>query len=124
MSRLKTTFDTLPKALKEAGYKTALIGKWGLGPVGSTGDPNAQGFDLFFGYNCQAVAHSYYPTHLWRNTERIPLNAHPVPGHRAQAEGEVRLEDQTAEDYAPTRMMAEAERFIFIHLGLDQRVTT
>ena len=112
---LSTSAQTVARVFHQAGYATGAIGKWGLGPVGSTGDPNAQGFDLFFGYNCQAVAHSYYPTHLWRNTERIPLNAHPVPGHRAQAEGEVRLEDQTAEDYAPTRMMAEAERFISDH---------
>ena len=106
---------TLAQVFRKSGYVTGAIGKWGLGPVGSTGDPNAQGFDLFFGYNCQALAHSYYPSYLWRNAERIPLNAHPVPGHRPQPSGEVRLEAQTAEHYAPTRMVDEAERFIAEH---------
>ena len=56
------------------------MGKWGLGPVGSTGDPNRKGFELFFGYNCQAVAHSYFPKHLWRNAEQLVINERPVPG--------------------------------------------
>jgi len=106
---------TVAQVFRKAGYATGAIGKWGLGPVGSTGDPNTQGFDLFFGYNCQALAHSYYPTHLWRNAERISFNDHPVPGHRPQPSGEVRLEAQTAEHYAPTRMVAEAEQFIAAH---------
>jgi arylsulfatase A-like enzyme len=106
---------TVAQVFRKAGYATGAIGKWGLGPVGSTGDPNTQGFDLFFGYNCQALAHSYYPTHLWRNAERVPFNDHPVPGHRPQPSGEVRMEAQTAEHYAPTRMVAEAEQFIAEH---------
>ncbi|HPA20517.1 MAG TPA: arylsulfatase [Verrucomicrobiae bacterium] len=72
---------TIAEVLKGAGYATGAMGKWGLGPVGSTGDPNKQGFDLFFGYNCQAHAHSYYPDYLWRNGERVTLdNVPPVPG--------------------------------------------
>ena len=106
---------TVAQVFRKAGYATGAIGKWGLGPVGSTGDPNTQGFDFFFGYNCQALAHSYYPTHLWRNAERVPFNDRPVPGHRPQPSGEVRLEAQTAEHYAPTRMVAEAEQFIAEH---------
>ena len=46
-------------------------GKWGLGHVGTTGDPNTQGFDLFFGYNCQWHAHNHYPRFLWRNAEKV-----------------------------------------------------
>jgi arylsulfatase A-like enzyme len=106
---------TVAQVFRKAGYATGAIGKWGLGPVGSTGDPNTQGFDLFFGYNCQAVAHSYYPSHLWRNAERVPFNQPAIPGHRPQALGEVRLEAQTSEHYAPTRMVTEAERFIAEH---------
>jgi arylsulfatase A len=64
---------TIAHDLSAAGYRTACIGKWGLGPVGSSGDPNAMGFDLFFGYNCQRQAWSYYPTHLWRNSLQVPL---------------------------------------------------
>lgn len=65
---------TLPKLLKKAGYTTALIGKWGLGGPGSTGTPNKQGFDTFFGYLCQRHAHNYYPEFLFRNEERVPLS--------------------------------------------------
>jgi arylsulfatase A-like enzyme len=65
---------TLPKLLKQAGYATGMFGKWGLGPPGSEGDPLNQGFDEFFGYNCQRHAHTYYPTYLWHNTEKVPLD--------------------------------------------------
>jgi arylsulfatase A len=106
---------TLATVLHEAGYATGAVGKWGLGPVGSSGDPNRHGFDLFFGYNCQAVAHSFYPPHLWRNNERIIINERPIPGHRRQPDGEVRLEDWQSDVYAPDLMMAEALRFIARH---------
>jgi len=65
---------TVARVLKDAGYKTACIGKWGLGMNGTTGDPNRHGFDLFFGYLCQRKAHSYYPEYLWRNGEKAPLD--------------------------------------------------
>ena len=64
---------TLAEVLKKTGYATAAFGKWGLGPVGSEGDPNNQGFDLFYGYNCQSLAHRYYPDHLWQNSQRVVL---------------------------------------------------
>lgn len=62
---------SIAEVLREAGYTTGDFGKWGLGPVGSTGDPVNQGFDTFFGYNCQSEAHNFYPDHLWRDTQRI-----------------------------------------------------
>jgi len=65
--------QTIGKLMKKGGYATACIGKWGLGYPGSSGDPVNQGFDLFFGYNCQRQAHSYYPTHLWRNDKKVML---------------------------------------------------
>lgn len=64
---------TIASMLKKQGYATACIGKWGLGRAGSSGDPNRQGFDLFFGYNCQRHAHNYYPRYLERNNEKIYL---------------------------------------------------
>ena len=64
---------TLTELLKKQGYATALMGKWGLGPFGSSGDPMKRGFDLFYGYNCQRHAHSHYPTYLYRNSERFEL---------------------------------------------------
>ena len=64
---------TIAEVLKKAGYATGAFGKWGLGPVGSVGDPNKQGFDQFYGYNCQTLAHRYYPNHLWDNQKKIVL---------------------------------------------------
>ena len=65
---------TVAEVLREGGYATGLVGKWGLGEAGSTGIPNAQGFDYFFGYLSQIRAHNYYPEFLWRNEEQVPLN--------------------------------------------------
>jgi arylsulfatase A len=70
---LPDTLITLPKAMKNAGYITGAFGKWGLGFVGTTGDPNNQGFDQFFGYNCQRYAHRYYPEYLWENDQKVYL---------------------------------------------------
>ncbi len=103
---------TVAQVLREGGYATAAFGKWGLGPTGSTGDPNRQGFDLFFGYNCQAVAHSYYPACLWSNDTRVVINRHPVPGDARAPRGEVRADTYQGETYAPDRMMEEALAFI------------
>jgi arylsulfatase A len=64
---------TLPRLLQAEGYATGLVGKWGLGYPGSAGAPLAQGFDFFFGYNCQRKAHNHYPPELWRNEARIRL---------------------------------------------------
>ncbi|MGD7652190.1 MAG: sulfatase-like hydrolase/transferase [Verrucomicrobiales bacterium] len=70
--------ETLGKLMQRAGYKTACIGKWGLGgekPDGTLnyGFPTKQGFDYFFGYCDQRKAHNYYPDFLWRNDEKVQL---------------------------------------------------
>src|SRR5215208_6574222 len=64
---------TVAEVLKGAGYRTGLVGKWGLGEPGTTGVPGRQGFDYFFGYLNQNHAHDYYPEYLWRNDERVTL---------------------------------------------------
>lgn len=106
---------TMAQIFQNAGYATGAFGKWGLGPVGSTGDPNRKGFDLFYGYNSQSVAHSYYPTHLWRNSEKVIINDPPVPGKLKVPTGEIRAEDYRGKNYAPALMIAEAERFLDDH---------
>jgi len=65
---------TVAKRLKAAGYATGAFGKWGLGYPGSEGDPIRQGFDEFFGYNCQRNAHRYYPDHLFHNDRKVALD--------------------------------------------------
>jgi len=64
---------TLPRLLKKAGYTTGMFGKWGLGAPGSASDP-VEHFDTFYGYNCQRQAHTFYPTHLWHNDQKVMLD--------------------------------------------------
>ncbi len=64
---------TMAEMLKEAGYVTGAFGKWGLGYIETEGDPNKQGIDEFYGFNCQSLAHNYYPGHLWDNHEKVIL---------------------------------------------------
>ena len=73
--------ETIFHDLRSAGYTTGAFGKWGLGFIGSSGDPQQQGIDRFYGYNCQLLAHSYYPDHLWDNATRVELedNCDAVP---------------------------------------------
>lgn len=94
---------TLGHMPQKAGYKTACIGKWGLGGPGSTGEPNKQGFDYFYGYLCQRQAHNYYPTHLWRNAQKELL-----PGN----EGGKQL---VGKHYAHDLMAADALRYVREH---------
>ncbi|MBH45504.1 MAG: arylsulfatase [Flavobacteriaceae bacterium] len=94
---LKSDALTIAEVLKDNGYKTGAFGKWGLGYPGSEGDPNFQGFDEFYGYNCQRVAHNYYPTHLWYNQEIDSL----VGNH-----------GKTTETYAPDLIQQKALTFL------------
>jgi arylsulfatase len=73
---------TIGEMLQAHGYATAAIGKWGLGHFGTTGDPNTQGFDLFYGFNCQVHAHNHYPKFLWRNDKKeiLPGNDRTLYG--------------------------------------------
>ncbi|WP_346236173.1 arylsulfatase [Niabella insulamsoli] len=65
---------TIAEVLKEAGYTTGLVGKWGLGAPFTSGLPNRQGFDYFYGYICQRQDHTYYNGHLWENEDRVALS--------------------------------------------------
>lgn len=64
---------TVATMFKQQGYATGGFGKWGLGFPGSVSDPTKVGFDRFFGYNCQTLAHDYYPDHLWDGLKRVDL---------------------------------------------------
>jgi len=69
---------TIGEVLKEAGYATGVIGKWGLGEPETTGIPTKQGFDFWFGYLNQSNAHHYYPPYLWRNEEKVEYPDNPT----------------------------------------------
>ena len=76
-AHLKPEDVTVAEILQDAGYRTACIGKWGLGPENSPGIPTRQGFDFFYGYLSQTRAHRYYPDWVWRNDtkEHYPDNS-------------------------------------------------
>ncbi|MBB6272294.1 arylsulfatase A-like enzyme [Pedobacter cryoconitis] len=90
---------TIAKIFKKAGYTTGDFGKWGLGFAGSSGDPLNQGFDRFYGYNCQRQSHNYFPEHLWDNTQKVIL-----------ANDLVKLKE-----YAPDLIQKEALNFIEVN---------
>jgi len=75
---LDSTEITVAELLKSAGYVTGAFGKWGLGYPSSEGDPNKQGFDEFYGYNCQRLGHNYYPYHMWHNQTKEILEGNKL----------------------------------------------
>jgi arylsulfatase len=108
---------TLAEMLKEKGYTTAAIGKWGLGAPETEGLPTRQGFDFFYGYNCQRWAHTYYPPFLWKNEKRVPLeNALMLAAQKWNPGIDSSKEENYApyigREYAPESMLKEAVHFI------------
>lgn len=96
---------TIATLLRQQGYATAAIGKWGLGPPGSTGDPSQHGFELFYGYLCQRHAHNHCPSSLYRNAEVVAL-----PGNKDNwPDGNV------GGAYAPDLFREEALGFMRAH---------
>ena len=106
---------TIAEALKEKGYATGGFGKWGLGPTDTSGSPIRQGFDRFYGYNCQRNAHSFFPPFLDDDEGIDPINSHPIRGHLRKPEGEILADDYRAKTYAPDRILEEALKFIDAH---------
>ena len=108
---------TVGEILQDSGYKTAIVGKWGLGAPRTEGIPNKQGFDFFFGYNCQRQAHTYYPKHLWKNAEKVWLdNPLVVPGTKLP-EGADPYDPESYDkfslnEYSPDLMFEELTQFV------------
>ncbi|MBS1497401.1 MAG: arylsulfatase [Bacteroidetes bacterium] len=111
---------TIAKMLKNVGYATGMIGKWGLGMNNNTGNPNQQGFDYFYGYLDQKQAHNYYPTHLWENGKWDKLNNpfiyvhHPIDSITATDKD---FDYFKGNDYAPEKMTEKALNFIDKNAG-------
>ena len=108
---------TVGHLLQDVGYTTAAIGKWGLGWVGSSGDPNLQGFDHFYGYICQREAHNYYPTHLWDDGEKDPLGNRRFKAHQrlpedADPDDPASYAPYADATYATDRMIDDALAFV------------
>jgi arylsulfatase A len=108
---------TIAELLKAQGYATAAMGKWGLGPPGSEGDPLKQGFDHFFGYNCQRHAHNYYPTSLYDDDRRLPLDNPAFPVNQKLPDGADPADPRSyagyaGKAYAPDLIAERAQAFI------------
>ncbi|QZT37574.1 arylsulfatase [Halosquirtibacter xylanolyticus] len=107
----------LPAYLKDQGYNTGMIGKWGLGSPTSVSTPNKKGFDFFCGYICQKVAHTYYPTHLYLNEERFYLDNDTVDLDLKLPKGsdplDVKSYDKfTSNTYSPDVMTSKMREWI------------
>ena len=102
---------TVAEILKDAGYTTALIGKWGLAYEGSEGVPTKKGFDYFYGYLDQTHAHNPYPPFIMRNEERVILRNKLVEGSgKGASEGSGIAEEPL--DFVPDLMADEALGFV------------
>jgi len=114
---LPVNTNTVAKLLQSEGYKTGMIGKWGLGAPNTHSIPTKQGFDLFCGYNCQRQAHTYYPVHLYLNENRLMLGNDTVAPHTLLEEDADPLDMASysrfnLSSYAPDVMFSEMIKFI------------
>jgi arylsulfatase A len=107
---------TIANMLKERGYATALVGKWGMGVTGTSGSPLKHGFDYYYGYLDQKQAHNHYPTHLWENDRWDSLknpfiNVHLPIQDTLHAKKED-FEYYKGKEYASEKMTSKALDFI------------
>ena len=106
---------TLGELLQKQGYKTCVVGKWGLGGPDTTGLPNKQGFDHFYGYLDQWRAHNYYPTYLYRNNTQVPLRNPDFKSHQKIKKAHKNAKDwkqYSGRDWAEDLMTEECLSFI------------
>lgn len=106
-----TPFDkigrkTIAEYVKSAGYKTAMMGKWGLGGAGSGSGPNSRGFDYSLAYLSQINAHNYYPPFIWENEEMLILEENQdgqqgVYSHHLFVNKTLEYIEQNSEEEAP-----------------------
>ncbi len=108
---------TIGKKMQDAGYKTAMFGKWGLGAPQTHSIPTKMGFDFFVGYNCQRQAHTYYPVHLYKNEARLYLGNDTVAPHTkfdkdADPYDLNSYKKYTLQSYSPDVMFKELTGFV------------
>jgi arylsulfatase A-like enzyme len=112
---LKPDDVTVAEILKSAGYKTACFGKWGLGLENSTGTPTKKGFDEFFGYINQTLAHNYYPEKLWHNDKEVTIDEN-LNGKKGAYSHD--LFAKHAYDYITTHCTKYSSQPFFLYLAL------
>ena len=114
---LKAGTPTLGSVMRQGGYRTAMIGKWGVGGPATESTPNKMGFDEYFGCICQRQAHCYYPPFLWENDRRIYLDNELLPPGTPLDEGADPLDPHsydkyTQQTYSPDIMYDRVLRFV------------
>ena len=114
---LKAGTPTLGSVMRQGGYRTAMIGKWGVGGPATESTPNKMGFDEYFGCICQRQAHCYYPPFLWENDRRIYLDNELLPPGTPLDEGADPLDPHsydkyTQRTYSPDIMYDRVLRFV------------
>jgi len=107
---LKAEDITVAEVLKQAAYATGITGKWGLGEPDTSGVPNRQGFDEWFGYLNQRNAHSYYPPYLWHNEEKLILEGNQ-DGKRQQYSHDM------CTDFAMDFIRRQKDKLFFLYLA-------
>lgn len=113
---------SLARVMKDAGYATGLIGKWGLGDVGEAqaGLPTRQGFDYFYGYLRHGHAHNYYPTFLWQNESKVQLRNGPTKNpaeDRGTSSEKIQYSHDLFADEALKFIREHAEEPFFLHVA-------
>ncbi len=114
---MPTSTITMADKLKEVGYTTGLVGKWGLGAPHTKSVPNDMGFDFFYGYNCQRQAHTYYPLHLYKNRKRVHLANDTIAPNTPLSDEKDPYDDASyadfnLKDYSPDLMFDEITGFV------------
>lgn len=108
---------TLATVMKQAGYSTAMIGKWGLGGPTSNSKPTDMGFDYFYGYLCQRMAQCYFPPYLYNNEVReYTSNPEMELGDRLDAGADPydsrSYEKFKGQTYSPDAVYSKIEQFV------------
>jgi arylsulfatase A-like enzyme len=108
---------TLAKLFQQRGYATGGFGKWGLGGPGTSGEPLKQGFTRWYGYNCQGVAHNFYPDYLWDNDRKVPTQNAKFSAHDTLKPGEDPADPKSyarfqGKDYSADLIAEQARAFI------------
>ena len=107
ISRIETQLDAtdvrlpdgdyyLPQVFKQAGYKTAQIGKLEWGFTATRRQLQEHGWDYFYGYLDHVHCHGYYPNFLFENNSIVPIegNTYRNGGKSIENETEQSLKER------------------------------
>ena len=101
---------TVGEVLRQAGYRTGCVGKWGVGHPPPDDDPARNGFDHFYGYVNMWHAHNFYPSFIIRNGKRVALRNVQMERFKNLTNGAGVAVEKL--DYVPDLVHAEALAFI------------